>query len=93
MLRSGKLAAAALDVHWNEPFIKGKTPIGADDIPNLYCTPHMGWYSPESRLEMRQKGAITARRALQGLPLSNVVNKELLIESKSLMLKDTFNYM
>ena len=24
--------------------------------PNLYCTPHNAWYSPESRHEMRRKG-------------------------------------
>ena len=77
-LKSGHLAAAALDVHWKEPFVTGKGVLGANNIPNLVCTPHMGWYSPESRLEMRRKGAIMAKKACQGIKLSNVVNKEYL---------------
>ena len=38
-LKSGQLSAAALDVHWDEPFVKGKGPLG--DAPNLLCTPHL----------------------------------------------------
>ena len=38
-LHSGQLSAAALDVHWDEPFVKGKGPLG--DAPNLLCTPHL----------------------------------------------------
>ena len=32
--------------------------------PNLFCTPHSAWYSPESRAEMRRKGAEAARAAI-----------------------------
>ena len=78
MLRSGHLSAAALDVHQKEPFITGEGPLGASDVPNLINTPHMAWYAPESRIEMRQKGALQAKKALQGLKLSNVVNKSFL---------------
>ena len=61
-LRSGHIAAAALDVHWNEPW---KRDVGAlKEAPNLFCCPHQAWYSPESRAEMRRKGAEAARRAL-----------------------------
>ena len=49
--------------------------LGAKDVPNLFCTPHMGWYSPESRFEMRRKGALMAKKACQGLKLSNIVNQ------------------
>ena len=58
------------------------------DAPNLYCTPHSAWYSPESRAEMRRKGAEAALRALAqpaqlagaalGEVLRNVVNQEAL---------------
>ena len=86
------MAAAALDVHWDEPFVRGKGILGDDDIPNLVCTPHMAWYSPESRIEMRRKGAMLAKKACQGLKLSNVVNKDFL-ETKHSNILDTFNYM
>ena len=52
----------------------------------------MAWYSPESRVEMRRKGAMLAKKAMQGLALSNVVNKEFLETRRSTPL-DTFNYM
>ena len=91
-MRSGHLAAAALDVHWKEPFVRGEGVLGAQDIPNLFCTPHLAWYSPESRVEMRRKGATLAKKAMQGLKLSNVVNKDFL-ETRRPALLDTFNYM
>ena len=91
-MRSGHLAAAALDVHWKEPFVKGEGILGQRNIPNLFCTPHMAWYSPESRVEMRRKGAMLAKKACQGSKLSNVVNKDFL-ETKQSMILDTFNYM
>ena len=69
------LAAAALDVHWNEPYLRGgASPLA--DSPNLFCTPHMAWYSPESRAEMRVKGATNALAACRGEELRNVVNAE-----------------
>ena len=76
MLESGHLSAAALDVHHNEPVMKGKGPLGALDVPTLINTPHMAWYAPEARIEMRRKGAIAAKKALEGFKLKNVVNKE-----------------
>ena len=38
--------------------------------------PWLGWYSPEARLEMRQKGAAAARRACEGRELRNIVNAQ-----------------
>jgi len=75
-LRSGRVAAAALDVHCTEPFDCSTGPLAG--APNLYCTPHSAWYSPESRLEMRRKGAEAALRALTQPTesLRNVVNRE-----------------
>ena len=83
-LRSGHLAAAALDVHCAEPYARGRDgsgPLGAHDLPNLYCTPHLAWYSPESRREMRRKGAEAARGVLSGARLRNVVNAAYLDEA------------
>lgn len=75
-LESGQVGAAALDVHWGEPFIKGKGPLG--NAPNLMCTPHSAWYSMDSRHEMRVKGIETARRVLKGDIVRNVVNEKFL---------------
>ena len=70
----------------HEPYVRGEGPLA--DAPNLYCTPHSAWYSPESRAEMRRKGAEAALRALAqpaqlagaalGEVLRNVVNQEAL---------------
>ena len=54
--------AAALDVHRDEPYRAGVGPLA--DAPNLFCCPHQAWYSPESRAEMRRKGAEAARRPI-----------------------------
>ena len=89
-LKSGQLAAAALDVHWNEPYRRGEGLLA--DAPNLYCCPHQAWFSPESRAEMRRKGAEAAGRALAAdvrnvaagqlrHSLRNVVNSALLDEA------------
>ena len=78
-LRSGRVAAAALDVHVKEPFARDEGALAG--APNLYCTPHNAWYSPESRHEMRRKGAEAALRALKEptKSLRNVVNREELL--------------
>jgi C-terminal binding protein len=80
-LTSGRLALACLDVHWGEPFVvgKGTSPLTQlPALPNLICSPHSAWFSNESRHEMRVKGAQTARKALLGQPLRNVVNQQYL---------------
>ena len=75
-LRSGHLAAAALDVHRTEPYHRGNAAHSGElaSAPNLFCTPHNAWYAPESRAEMRRKGAEAARAAALGAEMRNVVN-------------------
>ena len=75
-LRSGHLAAAALDVHRAEPYHRGNAAQSGAlaHAPNLFCTPHNAWYAPESRAEMRRKGAEAARKAILSAEFRNVVN-------------------
>ncbi|XP_022664782.1 C-terminal-binding protein-like isoform X1 [Varroa jacobsoni] len=81
-LKDGRIRAAALDVHENEPFnaISGSYPAGPlKDAPNLICTPHAAWYSDASCTELREMAASEIRRAIVGrIPesLRNCVNKE-----------------
>lgn len=70
-LREGRIAAAGLDVFTNEPFsLKGSI---YEDVPNIYLTPHVSWYSPESLDDMRQSCIKYVRYAIthtdpNGLP-------------------------
>jgi phosphoglycerate dehydrogenase-like enzyme len=73
-LDSGQISHAALDVVEREPL---------DDEairrhPRVLLTPHIAFYSVEGFNEMRTKGAIEARRVLQGEPVRNPVNLHLL---------------
>ncbi|XP_047737855.1 C-terminal-binding protein isoform X3 [Hyalella azteca] len=76
-LKDGRIRAAALDVHENEPF----NPFAGalKDAPNLICTPHAAYYSDASSNELREMAATEIRRAITGrIPdvLRNCVNKE-----------------
>ncbi|XP_018495120.1 C-terminal-binding protein [Galendromus occidentalis] len=81
-LKEGRIRAAALDVHENEPFnaMSGSSSTGPlKDAPNLICTPHAAWYSDASCSELREMAATEIRRAIVGrIPdsLRNCVNKE-----------------
>ena len=66
------MGAAALDVHAAEPYRHATSPLAA--APNCFHAPHSAWYSPESRTEMREKGARAARRAIAREEPRNVVN-------------------
>ncbi|XP_026473272.1 C-terminal-binding protein [Ctenocephalides felis] len=76
-LKQGRIRAASLDVHENEPYNVYQGPL--KDSPNLLCTPHAAFYSDASATELREMAASEIRRAIVGrIPecLRNCVNKE-----------------
>lgn len=76
-LRSGKLAAAALDVTESEPIRTADHPFASMD--NVILTPHMAYNSLEASGEQHKRVAETAVRILSGeLPWNTVNQKELL---------------
>ncbi|XP_031619974.1 C-terminal-binding protein-like [Contarinia nasturtii] len=78
-LKQGRIRAAAIDVHDNEPYNVFQGPL--KDAPNLICTPHAAFYSEASATELREMAANEMRRAIIGhFPdsLRNCVNKEYL---------------
>lgn len=83
-LKDGRVRAAALDVHENEPFVLSQSPL--KDSPNLICTPHSSFYSEQSLTELREMAAGEIRRAVVGrIPdsLRNCVNKEYFTTTKT----------
>ena len=64
-LDSGHLAGAGLDVIETEPMPKDSPLIGRD---NLILTPHTGFYSVESLVELQTKAATDVAHVLQGKP-------------------------
>ncbi|XP_066155910.1 C-terminal-binding protein isoform X1 [Euwallacea fornicatus] len=76
-LKQGRIRAAALDVHENEPYNIFTGPL--KDAPNVLSTPHAAFYSDASATELREMAASEIRRAIMGrIPecLRNCVNKE-----------------
>ncbi len=77
---SGRLAGAAIDVLSLEPPAEDDPLVLAWRDPEhlahgrVILNPHTAFYSEEGLLDMRVKGAEACRRALEGLPLRNVVN-------------------
>ena len=69
-LRSGHLAGAGLDVVENEPLRTAEEAA----TPNLICTCHAAFCSPEGMIEMRTTSARIARAAVLGQPVWNRVN-------------------
>jgi D-3-phosphoglycerate dehydrogenase len=61
-LRSGRPAAAALDVFDSEPL----DPARILGVPNLLVTPHMAYYSEESLAESQRKAATQVIKVLSG---------------------------
>ncbi|XP_033333059.1 C-terminal binding protein isoform X1 [Megalopta genalis] len=86
-LKQGRIRAAALDVHENEPYnvFQGQSSqCPLKDAPNLLCTPHAAFYSDASCTELREMAASEIRRAIIGrIPdcLRNCVNKEYFLSS------------
>lgn len=76
-LKQGRIRAAALDVHENEPCNVNQGPL--KDAQNLIVTPHAAFYSEPATTELREMAASEIRRAIVGnIPecLRNCVNKE-----------------
>jgi D-3-phosphoglycerate dehydrogenase/C-terminal binding protein len=80
-IASGRLAGAALDVLEHEPPAPDDPLLKAWRDPDhpahhrVLLNPHAAFYSEEGLLDMRVKGAEACRRALEGLPVRNVVNR------------------
>jgi len=88
-LKDGRIRAAALDVHENEPHNPYAAPGHLKDAPNLICTPHAAYYSDASSNELREMAATEIRRAITGrIPdvLRNCVNKEYFVAPPALPL-------
>ncbi|XP_055616957.1 C-terminal-binding protein isoform X2 [Toxorhynchites rutilus septentrionalis] len=83
-LKQGRIRAAALDVHENEPYNVFQGAL--KDAPNLLCTPHAAFYSEAATTELREMAASEIRRAIIGnIPdcLRNCVNKEYFLRSST----------
>lgn len=70
-LSSGRLAGAGIDVVCDEPLSK-ESPLFRHE--NVVVTPHMGWYSEESAVELNRKCAEETVRFLNGEPVHYPVN-------------------
>jgi D-3-phosphoglycerate dehydrogenase len=65
LLEAGHLAGVALDVMPEEPPPPGHPLLAR---PDVVCTPHMGYYSEESLLDLRTQAARNAALVLRGEP-------------------------
>lgn len=75
-LRTGRLAAAALDVLQHEPPVENVlfNAYLRGELQNVLLTPHIAWYSQQSARELRRKAAEEAGRLLHGDTPYNVVS-------------------
>ena len=69
-LKSGQLAAAAVDVVNGEPPRKGHPFIG---LENLYITPHIAWSTKEARAVITKTSAANLKSFLTGGDLNRIV--------------------
>ncbi|HYB74198.1 MAG TPA: C-terminal binding protein [Candidatus Sulfotelmatobacter sp.] len=79
-LESGRLAGAGLDVLDVEPPPAGSPLL---QMPNVAVTPHIGYYSEESQVELQTKAAQEVRRVLTGEAPRNVVNRDVLPRARA----------
>ncbi len=74
--QEGWIAGAAIDVY------ELREPPSPDDpllkLDNIYCTPHLAWYSIESEWRIRQKIVDNIIRMVSGQLPDNIVNPEVL---------------
>jgi len=71
-LISGDLGGAGLDVRKPEP--PGDSPL--HDLDSVVCSPHVAWYSEESRVELTQTVAEDVIRVLRGEEPENPIDPE-----------------
>ena len=71
-LRSGSIAAAALDVYENEPRLEE----GLYDLPNVVLAPHLGSATLQTRTKMGNMAAHDCLAACKGIRPNNLVNPE-----------------
>jgi len=76
VLRTGRLAAAALDVLQHEPPVENVlfNAYLRGELQNVLLTPHTAWYSQQSARELRRKAVEEAGRLLRGDPPYNVIS-------------------
>ena len=74
-LKSGKFHGAGLDVLEKEPPQPGGDLVS---FPNVILTPHIAWYSVESRIRLKQRTAENVLMALTGKMTPYLVNPDVL---------------
>lgn len=72
LLEEGYLAGAGLDVFPDEPYI----PAWLLALPQVVVTPHIGTNTVETRDDMARAASLRILQALEGLPLTQVVNPD-----------------
>lgn len=75
-LSQERIAAAGLDVFYEEPPRASYSGEALLRLKNVCLTPHVAWYSEESIIELRKKLATDIARVLQGKRPEGFVNKE-----------------
>lgn len=72
-LREGRLRAAGIDVHEDEP-----VPLGhpLTQLDNVVLTPHLAWYTEESYTELKRRTLENVVEAIAGRAPRNVVTEE-----------------
>ena len=80
-LKSGHISCAALDVQETEPYIRKDSPFC--DVPNVYCLPHVAWFSQQGLADIWSTAVGEIKRALcPGVTpdgLKTCINRDVLV--------------